>query len=130
MSNLGDFSGDANIGRRREGRLRVRLDARLITLDGSCRAVLADVSANGARIVGGTCGLRPGQEAVLQWGDQEAFGVVVWAGHGQIGLCFYDPLDAKTVAATRQLDERQRLPDDRELIRRSALGFVQGGFRL
>ncbi len=121
---------EANIGRRGEARLRVRLDARVITLDGTGRAVLADVSTNGARIVGATCGLRPGQEAVLQWGDREAFGVVVWSGYEQLGLRFHEPLDGRSVLATREMDERHRLPGDHELTRRSAQAFVQGGVRL
>jgi hypothetical protein len=121
---------EATIGRRQEARLRVRLDARLITLDGSCRAVLADISTHGARIATGTCTLRAGQEAVLNWNRGEAFGMVVWSADGQCGLRFYDPLDQRTVLAARQLDEHSHLPDDRELVRRSAQSFVQGRGRL
>jgi len=119
-----------SIGRRAEARLRVRLDARLITIDGSCRAVLADVSTQGARIAGGTCDLRPGQEAVLQWGNREAFGIVVWRASGQCGLRFYEALDHRAILATRELHERARLPDEQELLRRSARAFVQGNMRL
>ncbi|MBC2667362.1 PilZ domain-containing protein [Novosphingobium flavum] len=118
---------EAMIGRRRDARLRVRLEARLITLDGTARAVLADVSSGGARVIGRNFALRERQEAVLQWGDREAFGVIIWHDAHQCGLSFFDPLDQRAIMATRRLDERSRLPGDHELLRRSAQTFVQGG---
>lgn len=119
----------ASIGRRREARLRVRLDARFISLDGTSRAVLADISENGARLVGMAGNLRPGDEGILQWGGREAFGVVVWAAEGQFGISLYDPVPHADIVATREMDDHQRLPSEKEIVRRAARAFVQGRFR-
>lgn len=120
---------EATIGRRCEARLRVRLEARLITTDKTCRCVLADVSTHGARLIGPGLDLRPGQEAVLQWAGLEAFGIVVWKAEGQCGLCFYDTLDPRMILAIRRMEEQGGLPDELEMVRRSARAFVQGGPR-
>ena len=130
MTETGPFSPDGMTGRRREGRLRVRLAAKLITLDGEYRGVLADLSTRGARIEAGYGKLRPGQEAVMQWEGAEAFGIVTWVVDGSVGLRFYDPLDRCAVMAARRLDDRMRLVNDEDGVRQSARAFVQGAIRL
>lgn len=119
-----------SIGRRREGRLRVRLGARLIGLDGTGRAVLADISSHGARLIGEAPFLRQGAEVVLQWCGLEAFGQVVWQEAGQCGVSFYDPVPQAELFATREVDNRERLPSDNESVRRVARAFVQGRTRI
>lgn len=120
----------APIGRRRESRLRVRLDAQLITLDGTVRGVLADVSGWGARVSALNLPLRPGEEAVLQWCGREAFGVVVWAAAGQGGLCFYDPILKPELSELRRINDMQDRHGERTALRGAARAFVKGKIRL
>jgi len=120
---------EPHIGRREHSRLRVRLPARLTTLDGTSSAVLTDLSFGGAKILTG-CALRPGQQAVLNWAGFEAFGTVSWVHDGMCGLHFDEFLAGKVLIATRDLDDAGQLPDDREVARDIARDFVQGVRRL
>jgi len=120
----------ASIGRRREARLRVQLGARLITLDGTASAVMADISGTGARLHAAGLPLRPGEEAVLQWCGREAFGVVVWAEGGQCGMCFYDQIAGPDLAEIRRINDRRGEPTAAEAVRDAARAFVQGQVRL
>jgi hypothetical protein len=45
-------------------------------------------------------------------------------------MTFDEPIDGNVLIATRRLDDTARLPEDRELVRRSARSFVQGLVRL
>lgn len=118
-----------SIGRREHSRLRVRLPARLITLDGTLSAVLTDLSFGGAKLVTGRA-LRRGQEAVLSWHRFEAFGTVSWTHDGMCGLHFDEYLDGKVLIETRDLDDAGSSPSERELARGVAQEFVQGVRRL
>ncbi len=115
-----------SLGRRSEPRLRVRLAARLVGLDGASRPVLADLSTGGARLKGQLTELRLGAEAVLFWDRFEAFGRVVWRDNGQCGMRFYEPIAQADLIATRILDDVQRLPSEHELTRAAAQQFVFG----
>ncbi|MBC2668929.1 PilZ domain-containing protein [Novosphingobium piscinae] len=117
-------------GRRREARLRLRLEVQMITLDGTARMVMADLSRRGARITGLLPTLRRGQQAIIQWNRFEAFGAVVWCQGNQCGLEFDEPLSQRVLLATRQLYDRTPLSSERELTRTTARAFVQGKVRL
>lgn len=120
----------ASIGRRRESRLRLRMDARLITLDGTSRAVMADVSSSGARVYAPDLPLRTGSEAVLQWLGREAFGVVVWTSAGQGGISFYDPIGPRELSEMRRMNDTQEPNSERRNLRGAAQAFVEGKVRL
>ena len=120
---------EPHIGRRREARLRVRMEVRLILRDGRVQAVLADLSRNGARLVG-AANLRPGQEALLRWDCHEAFGQVVWAAEGQCGLRFYEPVDRAALIQTRLLDDGARRRGANDVLREAARSFVTGRRRV
>jgi hypothetical protein len=110
--------------------LRLRLAARLILLDGTQTCVLTDLSAGGARIRPAGR-LREGAAAVLLWGTRfEAFGQVVWLSPRHCGIAFDEPLSDVLLQATRALDAIERLPEDRDLVRRSASAFVRGTVKL
>ncbi len=113
------------IGRRVHSRLRVRLPARLTTLDGTSSAVLTDLSYGGAKLAV-TCPLRAGQEAVLAWHTFEAFGTVSWVHDGMCGMHFDEYVAGSVLIATRDLDDGAHLPSDRELARGAARDFVKG----
>jgi hypothetical protein len=112
-------------GRRGRSRLKARLAARVICVSGSQRAVLNDISLTGARLTL-TQPVKAGECIVLQWGNFEAFGDVVWSSQNQIGVKFDATIDPRTLIATRDLDDLERLPSDHDLVRRSAEDWVQG----
>ena len=129
MKPLGFKHADSVIGRRSQSRLRVRLPARVITLSGTFSAILADLSMGGARIQMERA-LKPGAEAVLQWGPYEAFGEICWVGDGLCGIRFHDFLSPRTVVATRDLDDTEHLGSDRELTRETVREWAEGRRRL
>ena len=116
-------------GRRTHSRLRVRLPARLTTLDGTSSAILTDLSFGGAKLLVG-CPVVAGEEAVLTWHRFEAFGTVTWAHDGMCGLAFDEFLAPKVLLDTRDLDDADHLPSDRELMRGAAREWVEGRRRL
>ncbi|MFC3173418.1 PilZ domain-containing protein [Novosphingobium bradum] len=118
------------IGRRRDARLRVELTARLITLDGTIRAVLADLARWGARLAAPDAAIRPGQDAVLAWDRFEAFGTVVWCGDGYLGMTFDDPLAPAVLVATRMAQDARAMPLERQLQREAAQAFVNPRYKL
>jgi hypothetical protein len=128
MSRLG-IQLIAGTGKRRHARLRVRLPAKLITLDGEFRVVLCDLSTGGARV--GKPGLfLAGGEAVLLWDRFEVFGTLAWCRSGLFGVHFEAPIAKEWVMATRELDSATRLPDDDELNRQAAREWIVGQARV
>jgi hypothetical protein len=121
---------DIQRGRRDAARLRLRLAARLVLLDGTQHCILTDLSASGARIHPSDA-VSVGAQAVLMWGSRfEGFGEVVWVSARECGIAFDERLRDGVLQATRQLNEMERLPEDRDLVRRSAQAFVRSGVRL
>ena len=121
--------GIEGVGRRKRSRLRARLAAKLVTLDGSRNTVLLDLSLTGARIKAAP-NLCPGREGVLSWSCHEAFGTIVWVAHGLCGMEFDEPLDPAVLLATRDLDATSRLPSDRDLERNLLREWVDGERRV
>ena len=91
--------------------------------------VLADLSLTGARIAT-DAELKLGGEVLLEWGQFEAFGEVVWSRGQYCGISFFEMISNVTLIATRDLDDASHLPRDRDLLRQAAKGWVQGGSRL
>ena len=99
-------------GRRRAPRLRLAIDARLITTWGEYPVRLDNLSETGAHIS------RPQHErfarCVLQWLGFEAWGEMVWVRGGYCGIRFDKPLPEDWVDATRarpaELPEGWKLP--------------------
>jgi PilZ domain len=117
------------IGNRSESRLRVRLPARLMTLDFSACVTLCDLSQHGAKIE------RPDLptkhcDVLLKWLEYEAFGRIKWGRTSECGIRFYDPIPMRWLVATRDRAEVEGLPDRRELDRRYAQAWVKGQIRL
>ena len=113
-----------NYGNRSASRLRTRLPARLITLNGELRVVLQDLSRSGAGL--SKSALPRSGSAVLQWFGYEAFGAIRWSVAGQCGIEFDGLIPQAWVLATRSHDARERLPDDDEMVRRGAREWVTG----
>lgn len=118
----------ANHGNRSASRLKTRLPARLITLEGELHVVLLDLSCTGAGLRRTALPLTG--EAVLQWFGYEAFGTIRWSESGQCGVEFEQPIPYAWVIATRNHDAAERLPDDHELNRQQARDWVAGRVRI
>ena len=113
-----------NSGRRASSRLRVRLPAELIMLDGQGPAVLEDISATGARI-SSHFALRPGASCVLRVAGLELFADVAWCVNGRLGLNFEEPLAQDQLIALRNLNPGD-LVNERAAREDWARGFVNG----
>ena len=94
----------AQAGRRAASRVRVEIELRAITLGGTVKATLLDLSTTGARITQPD-GLSVGADAVLMWEGFEAFGTVAWTEGGQCGMTFDEPIADHVVSATRLADD-------------------------
>lgn len=88
-------------GRRRAARLRLAIDARLITTWGEYPVRLDNLSDTGAHVS------RPKSDAfgrcVLKWLDYETWGEMVWARGGYCGIRFDRPLPEDWVRTTRAM---------------------------
>lgn len=99
-------------GRRQAQRLRLAIDARLITLQGEYPVRLDNLSETGAHVS------RPKEETftrcVLKWLGFEAWGQMVWHRGGYCGITFDKPISAQWVLETREhtpvLPEGWKLP--------------------
>ncbi|MDE8652371.1 PilZ domain-containing protein [Novosphingobium album (ex Liu et al. 2023)] len=116
-------------GRRSYSRLRVRLPAKLVLLHGESKAILEDLSFEGARLRIGAP-VRIGEDALLLWKDFEAFGRVIWQNGARCGLRFDARLKPAVLIATRDCDDAEHLGSDRELLREVAQAWVRGSTRL
>lgn len=114
----------ANCGRRASSRLRVRLPATLITLDGQGSAVLENISATGAR-VSSQFTLRPGASCILRLPGLELFADVAWCAQGRLGMIFEHPLTQDQLVRLRNLDPAD-LANERAASQDWARGFVNG----
>ena len=129
MGQIDPVALEQPIGRRGRNRLRARLPATIMTLDGTRNTVLLDLSQTGARIKA-TAEMARGQQAILTWSSYEAFGLLVWVDRGLCGIAFHETLKPEAIIATRDLDERFRLPSDLELDRTRAREWVAGTRRI
>jgi PilZ domain len=129
MGQVAPLAPEQQIGRRARNRLRARLPAIVITLDGTRNTILLDLSRSGARIKA-TAKMALGQRAILSWSGFEAFGRLVWVDRGLCGIAFDDPLEPDVLIATRDLDAVDRLPSDLELERNRAREWVAGTRRI
>lgn len=129
MGQVAPVAPERQIGRRGRNRLRARLPAKIVTLDGTRGTVLLDLSTTGARIKA-IAGMAQGQQAILTWCGYEAFGSLVWVDRGLCGLAFDDPIDPDVIFATRDLDASGRLPSDAEMELNRAREWVEGTRRI
>jgi hypothetical protein len=86
-------------GRRNYARLNVGIGARLITLDGTQRVRLIDLSQGGAQLILS----EPGNitAGLLSWLDFEAFGETAWHEDDRLGLKFERLLPLTCLVQTR-----------------------------
>ncbi len=113
------------VGKRVTSRLRLRLAARMMTTVEAWPAELLDLSYFGGRIA---CDdpPQPGQDVLIEWGDFDAFGMVVWASLRTCGVRFYEPLKAQVLIATRDCNDVEPIQTNKDSARHEARNFVQG----
>ena len=103
-----------NVGRRRDSRLRLSVPGRLVTLTGTHKVTLRDISQSGAKLTVPE-EIKNGEDGVLAWLDFEAFGTVVWMQKGLAGMAFDEPLAEPVLLATRKkFDHRAYKTHDEE----------------
>ena len=99
-------------GRRSAARREGPLVAVLTTLKGSHSAVLADISATGARLRGSQLP-DMGEVLTLRIDAVQAFGAVIWVEADECGIAFDRPLAADEEQLLRQkVAETHGLPPD------------------
>ena len=102
------------------------LPAKLVTLSGTHRVTLLDLSFRGAKLAVSGAAL-PRGDAVLYWGPFEAFCRIAWC-HGEgCGLDFDEPLDPQVLLDTRDLADATP-PED--TTRQTAEAWANGRMRL
>lgn len=109
-------------GRRRYGRLRLRIQAKVITVLGTFSGLVVDLSLTGAR-VRLTNGAPRSGDALLQWDSHEAFGRIVWTEGADCGIRFDEPLAENVLLDMR---EATPTPDEMAQVRDAAARFVNG----
>ncbi|MEN7535718.1 PilZ domain-containing protein [Aurantiacibacter flavus] len=114
-----------NIGRRRDSRLRLSVPGRLITLTGTHKVTLCDISQSGAKLVVPD-DVQKGNDGVLEWLDYEAFGMIVWADKDQAGMAFDEPLPEPVLLATREKFDHRAYKTHDEEAREQAEDWYRG----
>ncbi len=115
----------ANVGRRRAARLRVSVPAKLITVTGTQRCLLIDVSRTGAQIALSRP-LSIGDAGFLQVGGLELFGSTIREGAGANGLDFDVEMSDEDVLVIRRYAETYQM-DERKALMAEARKWVTGG---
>jgi hypothetical protein len=85
--------------RRRFGRHRVMLSAKLCSPHGLSTAVLLDLSEGGA-MVSAPLPVPKGSHVVLSRGVLDVHGVVLWVDGRRLGIQFDEPVDERIIAET------------------------------
>ena len=116
-------------GRRGAARLRLGIPARLVTLGGTERCDLVDLSCSGARVALTNALddlLALGDGALLRVAGLEAFGEVVRRDPSAIAFAFEERLAEGDVLAVRRHAERLA-GDPTRALRQAAHNWVTGG---
>ena len=123
MSGFGKCVGG---GRRSASRMAVPLIAVVTTLRESRSAILVDVSATGARLLGPDLP-QPAEELFLTVEGVVVFGTVAWEKDDERGVAFDEPLKAIDEARLRQrVDQAKGLsPELRAAFDDWAMGFAR-----
>ncbi len=125
---FGSKSSDAPVRRRTQGRLKVRLPARIDTLSATHSAILENISRKGAKLVV-EAPPKCGSNAVLRWDKYEAFGTISWVSGTRCGVLFASGLSEEPLRATLSLDEVTAMSDDTGFESLAAREWVEGSAR-
>ena len=116
------------IGRRSAPRLRLAIPAKLVSLSGSVRCILIDLSLTGAQ-VGLERPVNEGADVFLQIAGLEPFGSVVrqavGPNGGKNGIVFEKPLEKDDVLFVRAYAERYE-EEEKQFLINEARNWVMG----
>jgi len=115
----------ANVGRRGAPRLRLSIPARLVTVSGTRRCVLLDVSRKGAQISLRQT-LAEGEGGFLRFASYEVFASVIREATGLNGVEFDEEISDEDVLAIRRFAEAYEV-DKRAALKAEARAWVTGG---
>jgi hypothetical protein len=111
MHRQGTTSTQAGARKRTQGRLGVRLVAKLASRVQTHSGILENISRSGAKLALDNPP-RIGSEVILQWHGNELFGQVSWATSTHCGLLFSSTVPPALLETTLSLDETERVPDE------------------
>jgi hypothetical protein len=129
MHRPGLTPSNQNTRKRTQGRLAVRLVARLASKVRTHSAILENISKSGAKL---SVDSPPqiGSEVILQWHGNELFGQVSWTSPTQCGLVFASTVPPALLEGALALDEAAHVPDDLDVTGATARALFDGGGRL
>ena len=116
-------------GRKRtQGRLAVRLVARLASKVRTHSAILENISKSGAKL---SIENPPqvGSEVILQWHGNELFAQVSWTSSTQCGLVFASTVPPALLEGALALDEAEHVPDELDVTGATARAWFDGDGR-
>src|SRR5687768_4422822 len=129
MHNRGLTRRPAASGRQRtQGRLPVRLVAKLASRMRTHSAILENISKSGAKLALDNAP-QVGSEVILQWHGNELFGTVSWTTPTQCGLVFDAIVPPALLEATLSLDETAHVPDELDATGAAARDWFDGDGR-
>jgi hypothetical protein len=111
--------------KRTQGRLGVRLVAKLASRVRTHSGILENISKSGAKLA---IDKPPqvGSEVILNWHGNELFGRVSWASATHCGLVFDSIVPPALLEATLSLDEAARVPDELDVSGVAAKDWFDG----
>ena len=125
MHKLGNPSSQASGHKRSQGRLGVRLVAKLKSRTRTQSAILENISKSGAKLaIADPPAI--GSEVILQWHGNELFGRVCWTAASHCAVGFGSLVPPALLHATLSLDEVAHVPDDLNLDSAAARAWFDG----
>ena len=128
MHRPGLTPSDSSTHKRTQGRLAVRLVARLASRVRTHSAILENISKSGAKL---SIDSPPqiGSEVLLQWHGNELFGRVSWTSSTQCGLVFASTVPPALLEGALVLDEAAHVPDELDVTGAAARALFDGAGR-
>ena len=128
MHRSGPTPSSPNGRKRAQGRLAVRLVARLASKVRTHSAILENISKSGAKL---SIDSPPpvGSEAILKWHGNELFGQVSWTSPTQCGLVFASTVPSALLHGALALDEAAHVPDELDVTGATARAWFDGDGR-
>ena len=118
----------AGVHQRTQGRLAVRLVAKLTSKARTQSAILENISKRGAKLVIDNPPEK-GSDVILRWHGNELFGRVSWTSPTHCGLAFASLVPPALLEATLSLDESAHVPDELDVNSATARDWFDGDGR-
>ncbi len=125
MQRPGLVRTNASGRQRTQGRLPVRLVAKVASRSRTHAAILENISKSGAKL---SVDSAPpvGSEVILRWHGHELFGRVSWTSATHCGLAFDSIVPPALLEETLSLDEAAHVPDELDVTGAAAREWFDG----